>query len=41
MLFHVTMVDRIQSFVQKVCGTELHIVYRTAAFGLNLFNNLR
>ena len=37
MLFHLIMVDTIHSFVQKVCGTELDIVYLTAAFRINLF----
>jgi hypothetical protein len=41
MLFHIIMVDTIQSFVQKVCGTELDIVYLTAVFGLSLFNDFR
>jgi hypothetical protein len=38
MLFYVFMADKIQNFVQKVCGTELHIVYLTTTFELNLFN---
>ena len=41
MLFRIIMLDTIQSLVQKVCRTELDIVHLVAAFGLNLFNNLR
>ena len=41
MLFHLIMVDTIHRFVQKVCGTELDIVYLTVAFRMNLFNNIR
>jgi len=41
MLFHIIMVDTIHRFVQKVCGTELDIVYVTAAFRMNLFNKIR
>jgi len=40
MLFHIIMVDTIQRFVQKVSGTELDIVYLTAAFELNLCNKI-
>jgi hypothetical protein len=40
-LFHIIMVDKIQSLVKKVCGTELDIVYRTAGFELDLFNKIR
>jgi hypothetical protein len=40
-LFRIIMVDTIQSFVQKVSGTVLDIVYLTAVFELNLFNNIR
>jgi len=31
-LFHIIMVDTIHSVVQKVSGTQLDMVYRTAAF---------
>ena len=31
------MVDTIQSFVEKVSGTELDVVYLIAAFDLDLF----
>jgi len=41
MLFHIITVNTIQRFVQKVCGTELRIVYRTAALELNLFSEIR
>jgi hypothetical protein len=40
MLFHIITVDKIESFVEKVCGTELDIVYLTAAFKVNLFNKI-
>jgi len=40
MLFHIIVVDTIQSFVQKTCGTEMDIVYLTAVFGVNLYNKI-
>jgi len=40
MLFHIIMLDVLHSFVQKICGTELDIVYLTAAFKLNLLNKV-
>jgi len=38
MLFHIIMVERMQRFVQKVSGTELNIVYLSAAFELHSCN---
>ena len=32
MLFHIIMADTIQSFAQNVSGTELDMLYLTAAF---------
>ena len=40
MLFHIIMVDTIHSFVQKVCGTELDIVYRIVGLEMSLFNKI-
>jgi len=40
MLFEIIMLDTIESFVQKLPGTELDIVYVTAACELNLFNKI-
>jgi len=40
MLFHIIVVDTIQSFVQKVCGTEMDIVYMTTVLRLNLCNKI-
>jgi hypothetical protein len=40
MLFNIITVDKIDSYVEKFCGTELDIVYLTAAFEVNLFNKI-
>jgi len=40
MLFHKIKVNTIESFVQKVCRTELEIVYRTAGLEMKLFNKV-
>jgi len=40
MLFHIITVDTIQSFVEKVCGTELEIGYRIVGLEMNLFNKV-
>jgi len=41
MLFDIIIVDTIEGFVQTLSGTELDIVYVTAACELNLFSKIR
>ena len=41
MLFHIIMVDTIDSFVEKVSGSVLDLVYVTAVFEMNLFKKIR